>query len=73
MASTIREHMQKHHFDEWRTTVLQQRLKDWEKISQSNTTADSSSDTHQPHEPFTMEGFLQRLTWWIIVNDQVIN
>ena len=73
MASTIRAHVQRHHFDEWRTTVSKERLKDWENIGQSqNATVDSSS-RHQPHELFTMEGFFQQLTWWIIVDDQVIN
>ena len=33
MASTIREHMQSHNFNEWKSTVLQERLKDWEKIN----------------------------------------
>ena len=62
--------MQKHHFNEWRATVLWEQLKYWEKIGQSGSS--KSSNTNHTHEPFTMEGFLQRLTQWIIVDDQVI-
>lgn len=62
--------MQKHHFNEWRETVLREQLKDWEKIGQSGSS--ESSNTNRTREPFTMEGFLQRLARWIIVDDQVI-
>ena len=70
MASTIREHMQKHHFNDWKATVLREQLKDWDKIGQLGFS--KSSNANCTHEPFTMEGFLQRLARWIIVDDQVI-
>ena len=62
--------MQKHHFNYWKATVLQEQLKYWDKISQLGSS--KSSNTNCTHELFTMEGFLQRLARWIIVDDQVI-
>ena len=64
--------MKKHHFVEWTATVLHEKLKDWEKIRKSNTSAGSPAGNNQPQEPFTMEGFLERLLRWVVVDDQVI-
>lgn len=64
--------MKKHHFVEWTTTVLREKLKDWEKIGKSSTSAGSPVGNNWPQEPFTMEGFLERLLRWVVVDDQVI-
>ena len=72
MASTIQDHMKKHHFVEWMATVLCEKLKDWEKIGKSSTLAGPSAGSNQPQEPFTMEGFLEWLLHWVVVDDQVI-
>lgn len=71
MASTIQDHMKKHHFVEWTATILCEKLKDWEKIGKPSTLAGSPGN-NQPQEPFTMEGFLKQLLCWVVVDDQVI-
>ena len=64
--------MKKHHFVEWTATVLCEKLKDWEKIRKSSTLAGSPAGNNWPKEPFTMEGFLEQLLRWVVIDDQVI-
>ena len=72
MASTIQDHMKKHHFVEWMATVLCEKLKDWEIIGKSSTSAGSPTGNNQPQEPYTMDRFLEWLLCWVVVDDQVI-
>jgi hypothetical protein len=66
IADTIRTHLSTKHSDEWRKIVIMEELKGWERICHQNQNADTPT-----REPFTLEGFLERLARWIAVDDQV--
>lgn len=63
----IRTHLRKHHWKEWRETVLTQHLKGWEELSGGT----KASKPERAIEPFTLEGFKRRLLAWLVADDQV--
>lgn len=67
IANTICTHLSKQHGDEWHKVVVLEKLKGWEKIDCNSKAGIDSSE----HAIFTVKGFLERLTRWIVVDDQV--
>jgi hypothetical protein len=63
-SDTIREHMALHHGKAWREIVVLNKLKGWEDI-------DLPTIGKNNREPFSLEGFYQRLVRWVSVDDQV--
>jgi len=51
----------------WRKLVLLEKLKGWDAPELPSTPLSSGS----PQDPFTLDGFLMRLTKWAVVSDQV--
>jgi hypothetical protein len=65
MASTIRDHLEKHG-EAWISEVQKEKLKGWDKLYSPQP---SSSSAEQ--KTFTLEGSMEQLTKWIVVDDQV--
>jgi hypothetical protein len=63
----IRTHLHKHG-KHWLDIVVSKKLKGWKTIRLRSK--NSTSEEH-PREPFTLEGFLDRLVRWVTVDDQV--
>ena len=63
-SDTIREHMALHHSKAWRKIIVLNKLKGWETI-------DLPTIGKNNQEPFSLEGFYQRLVRWVSVDDQV--
>ena len=53
-----------HHSKAWREIVVLNKLKGWETI-------DLPTIEKNNREPFSLEGFYQRLVRWVSVDDQV--
>ena len=53
-----------HHGKAWREIVVLKKLKGWETI-------DLPTIRTKNREPFSLEGFYQRLVRWVSVDDQV--
>ena len=53
-----------HHGKAWREVVVLNKLKGWETI-------DLPINGKNHREPFSLEGFYQRLVRWVSVDDQV--
>lgn len=66
MADTIRQHLSSKHGNEWCKIVVLEKLKGWDKVAPIS--GDGDADVS---EPFTTEGFLDRLVRWIVADDQV--
>ena len=62
--------MRVHHEHEWTSTVLKERLKGWELLAEPSATR-APTGSGQPREPFTLEGFIDRLGAVIVENDLV--
>ncbi|KAI1783161.1 hypothetical protein LXA43DRAFT_1067898 [Ganoderma leucocontextum] len=74
MTATIRDHFQIHHYEEWRQSVIDNRLKGWEDLAFKQPAAGSASGTSEPQpEPFTLDGLGRRIVRWIAADDQAIN
>lgn len=76
IGDTIRDHLTKYHGDEWRREVYKHQLKGWEHYNPDGSLKDTHpSLQHQPNiderEPFTIEGFLERLERFAVADDQV--
>lgn len=84
----IRAHLKKFHFNKWRGSVIEYRLKNWEDLVNMelpitvSTRAPSTRRTSGPNltvcspstqETFTHEGFLRRLENLIVRQDMVSN
>lgn len=67
-TDAIRTHLKKAHGKYWREMVLLKQLKGWTKFGTSNNASESPV---VEREPFSLEGFYDRLTKWIAVDDQV--
>ncbi|CDO71217.1 hypothetical protein BN946_scf184863.g12 [Trametes cinnabarina] len=74
-TQTIREHLQKHHYQTWHKVVVEEKLKGWEKLVTSATMADPTGRAHPStiSEPFTLDGFVTRLGNVIAENNLSIN
>ncbi|KAM5532394.1 hypothetical protein V8D89_009926, partial [Ganoderma adspersum] len=77
MTTTIRDHFQNHHYEEWRQSVIENKLKGWEELASklpagSDATNPSGSSEPAP-EPFTLHGLRRRIIRWIVGDDQAIN
>lgn len=72
MASTIWSHLQSRHGKLWQNIVVAEKLKNWEKVKillASVSERDAASNGAKA--PFSLEGFLERLVRWIVVDNQV--
>ena len=65
-TTAIRNHLKLKHGRYWRDMVLLKHLKGWKKLGTSNKDSPSGQ-----HETFSLDGFYDRLTKWIAVDDQV--
>ena len=77
MTSTIREHLKKFHLKSYRDTVIKERLKYWATYAQRPgcdfASPTASAATGLPREPFTYDGFFDRLERLLVENDLVRN
>jgi hypothetical protein len=64
----IRAHLRKYHGDDYRDAVISEQLKGWRTIDGTTSTLHTAS---QEREPFSLEGFYERLVSWVVVDDQV--
>lgn len=75
IASTVRTHLQKHHDPEWSRLVTKNKLKGWDSPKATGPGSSRIGSDGTQHDsaktPFTVEGFLERLVRWIVVDDQV--
>ena len=73
MTQTIRDHLNKRHYDEWAMEVIANELKDFEnvKTSLSDVSGYQPRTVNAPKEPFTLDGFYSRLMRWVVSDDQV--
>lgn len=68
----IRQHLRHIHQSAWEEIVKIKKLKNWDKIVTLEEAKVSSSElVDRVQEPFTLEGFYERLVRWIVVDDQV--
>lgn len=71
-TENIRDHLIDAHWDTFRETVLVEKLKGWENIASGALTGPGGSKTSTAsREPFSVEGFYERLVKWVVVDDQV--
>lgn len=70
MTATIRTHFQKSHYTLWRALVVSNKAKGWEQLHESYE-KHRATDKAYINTTFTLEGFYERLTRWIVVDDQV--
>ena len=75
MTTTIRDHFQNHHYEEWCQSVIENKLKGWEELASkppAGSDATAHTGTLEPGlEPFTLNGLRQRIVQWIVGDDQV--
>ncbi|KAF5332789.1 hypothetical protein D9611_005171 [Ephemerocybe angulata] len=67
----IRRHLRKSHGRNWINAVIARKLKGWRTIRMKEHVTDTS--TTRVREPFTLEGFLERLIRWLAVDDQSLD
>ncbi|KAJ3002031.1 hypothetical protein NUW54_g6071 [Trametes sanguinea] len=63
----IRRHMRKYHYEQWTKTIVSERLKGWESVVQQHP-AEAGPRTMRRMEPFTLKGFIDRLSGCIADN-----
>ena len=76
MTTTIRDHFQNHHYEEWRRSVIENKLKGWEELASkppagSDMADGPSGSSESAPEPFTLHGLRRRIIRWIVGDDQV--
>ncbi|KAF8901531.1 hypothetical protein CPB84DRAFT_1777550 [Gymnopilus junonius] len=67
-SNTIRHHFKKEHFKTWADVVILKKLKGWREILR-----DSRRGEPAQRESFNLEGFYDRLTKWVAVDDQSLD
>ncbi|KAL7282477.1 hypothetical protein ACG7TL_003948 [Trametes sanguinea] len=72
-TKSIRRHMRKYHFEQWTQTIVSEKLKGWEELSQQLVQPTTRQQGRwRRFEPFTLEGFCDRLATWIADNNMPI-
>lgn len=69
-TTTIRQHLLKHHQLSWEDMVIKERLKNWQTVEQGRLDA-LRKGIKIIKEPFTSDGFYERLVHWVATDDQV--
>ncbi|CDO72044.1 hypothetical protein BN946_scf184943.g79 [Trametes cinnabarina] len=65
--------MHKYHFEQWTQTIVSEKLKGWEELSQQLVQPSTGQQGRwRRFEPFTLEGFCDRLATWIADNNMPI-
>ncbi|KAF5387624.1 hypothetical protein D9615_000715 [Tricholomella constricta] len=73
-TTRICEHLQSRHWSVYRELVVSKKLKGWEKTAKlRHGPFENARASSEGREPFTLEGFYDRLAKWIVVDDQSIN
>jgi len=68
-TTNIRTHLRENHWKVYREVVVKEKLKYWDEIAQM--TGPTALSAPKECEPFTLEGFFERLVKWVVVDDQV--
>ncbi|KAJ2975727.1 hypothetical protein NUW54_g11681 [Trametes sanguinea] len=79
-TSAIRGHLKKYHSLEWRSAVINNRLKGWEQLASGSSgpgAQDAGDSQHPMHasfstEPFLLSTFKKYIADWIAYDDQAI-
>jgi hypothetical protein len=69
----LRKHLADHHGNTWRKIVVLEQLKGWELYHVDGSVREQPSKSGagtQEREKFTLEGFLERLLRFLVVDDQ---
>ncbi|TFK58404.1 hypothetical protein BDN72DRAFT_87519 [Pluteus cervinus] len=69
-TSRVREHLEKDHWAIYYEQVMQHKLKGWETLPERAREANRPVISSNTREPFTLEGFYQRLVKWMAASDQ---
>jgi hypothetical protein len=70
VVSNIRKHLRSHHNKEWKLSCIALKLPNWEAYAVEMEGSDGVVLPVDKDE-WTLDGFLERLIKWIVVDDQV--
>ncbi|KAG8821310.1 hypothetical protein FRC17_009861 [Serendipita sp. 399] len=70
ITSPIRRHFEAQHEKEWKVTCISLKLKHWERYAEEATPKGQAARRAGQREEWSLEGFLDRLIKWMVVDDQ---
>ncbi|CAA7265591.1 unnamed protein product [Cyclocybe aegerita] len=71
-SKTICNHLKRKHWKVWRDIVILKQLKGWKELGLTRYGTGSTSGPYE-REPFSLDGFYDRLVRWIVVDDQSLD
>jgi hypothetical protein len=70
-ATLIRRHFEAQHEKTWKVACIALKLKNWERYAEEATPEGRSAKRGTTREEWSLDGFLDRLVKWMVVDDQV--